>query len=204
MKRIAMLIVALGTSITLAACGSNDSTTGASTSTDSTSASASASEHNPADVSFAQGMIPHHRQALMMAGMAADRASMPEVKDLASRIKAAQDPEIQTMSGWHKSWGEDVPADGSMGMGGGQGSSSMPMAGMMTNDEMSELMGMGGSGFDRMFLTSMTEHHKGAIEMAKTEQAQGSYLPAKELAAKISQDQQAEITEMADLLAKIN
>ena len=48
MKRIAMLIVALGTSITLAACGSNDSTTGASPSTAGTSASTSASEHNPA------------------------------------------------------------------------------------------------------------------------------------------------------------
>ncbi|MFP5371805.1 MAG: DUF305 domain-containing protein [Actinomycetes bacterium] len=45
-------------------------------------------------------MIPHHGSALDMAQMARDRAADQRVKDLAARIEAAQDPEIETMSGW--------------------------------------------------------------------------------------------------------
>jgi uncharacterized protein (DUF305 family) len=56
----------------------------------STSASASPSnggsqgQHNDQDVMFAQMMIPHHRHAIEMAGLAATRASSAEVKQLAA------------------------------------------------------------------------------------------------------------------------
>lgn len=189
MKRITLILLALVAGVVLAACGStNDNRT--------TSGSS-----NAADVAFAQGMIPHHQQAIEMAEMAAERATTPEVKALASRIQAAQDPEIQTMGGWLRSWGKDVPSSSSAGISPG-GHSSMSMPGMMTSDEMTELMAQSGAAFDRAFLTMMTKHHQGAIEMGRTEQAKGSYGPAKDLAGKIIQDQQAEIDEMAALLAK--
>jgi uncharacterized protein (DUF305 family) len=64
---------------------------------------------NDADVAFAQGMIPHHEQAIEMSELADGRAQSAEVKELATAIKAAQGPEIQTMTNWLESWGEDVP-----------------------------------------------------------------------------------------------
>ena len=89
--------------LTLAACGNDDG-------------SGSAAGHNDADVAFAQQMIPHHQQAVEMAQLAETRAESAEVKNVAAEIKAAQDPEIETMTGWLESWGEDVPDEDMSGM----------------------------------------------------------------------------------------
>ena len=94
-------------SLTLAACGGSDTATPAA----DTSADAE-TEFNDADVTFAQGMIPHHRQAIDMAALAADRTENPAILDLATRIQGAQDPEIEQMQGWLQTWGHDeMPAD---------------------------------------------------------------------------------------------
>lgn len=83
---------------------------------------------NDADVRFAQSMIPHHEQAVVMAKMAESHAASADVRDLAARIEAAQGPEIRMMSRWLRAWGEDVPAGGGMGGMGGMdhGSDEMP------------------------------------------------------------------------------
>jgi len=168
--------------LTLAACGNDDETdTGAA--------------HNDADVTFAQQMIPHHQQAIEMSELAETRAASPEVKDLAADIKGAQDPEIETMTGWLESWGEDLAGESEHG---GHDTSDMP--GMMSEDEMVELEAASGAEFDRMFLTMMIEHHEGAIDMAKTEQAEGEYPDAIALAEEIERAQTAEITTMNELL----
>ena len=158
---------------------------------------ASEKSFNSADVSFAQDLIPHHRQATEMAELAADRTTNSRVSALAAKIIAAQQPEIEAMSGWLKSWDKKVSDDSSMG-GMDHGSSGMP--GMMSMDEMSSLKGSSAGQFDQMFLTMMISHHKGAIEMAATEEADGTYLPALKLAKKIQTDQAAEIVTMEALL----
>ena len=86
-----------------------------------TSTSAGKAEHNEQDMAFVQGMIPHHQQAVEMATMATKRATDPKVKDLATRIEGAQDPEIKQMSGMldqrTASMGSDMPtASGMPGM----------------------------------------------------------------------------------------
>lgn len=131
-----------------------------------------------------------------MADVAVERAATPEVKALAERIAAAQQPEIDLMAGWLRAWGEDVPdaTGGHGGMGGDH------MAGGMDPGEMAELMGASGATFDRMFLTMMTVHHEGAIEMARTLLEEGSHPDVQDLARRIIADQQAEIDEMAELL----
>jgi len=58
-----------------------------------------------------------------------------------------------------------------------------------------------GAAFDEMFLTMMVEHHEGAIEMAKVEQADGESAEAIDLAAEIEEAQIEEIATMEDLLA---
>ncbi|MGI5254252.1 DUF305 domain-containing protein [Actinacidiphila glaucinigra] len=202
-RRAALAAVAAAAALVLAACGSTDHAGGTHPTHAAATASASAGQHNQADVTFAQQMIPHHRQAVAMAEMAATRASSGEVKSLADKIKQAQDPEINTMSGWLTAWGKDVPQDmGGMdhempGMDHGNASS---MPGMMGSDQMGDLDGASGKVFDTMFLTMMIEHHQGAIDMAKTEKDQGAYAPAKALAGDIVTAQTAEITQMRKML----
>jgi uncharacterized protein (DUF305 family) len=208
-RRAALTATAVTAALVLAACG-NDSDSassghqGDSSASSSASADATTAAHNAQDVSFAQGMIPHHQQALEMAKLAADRASSAEVKDLAARIEKAQDPEIQTMSGWLKSWGKDVTtSDSSMeSMPGMEHSAHSDMPGMMDSKDMAKLEKASGADFDTMFLTMMIEHHKGAIEMATTEKDKGKYGPATSMSDGIITAQTAEITEMNKLLGK--
>ena len=88
MKRLfSVLALAVVAAFALAACGSNTDTAGGG--------SSSRSNFTDADVTFAQSMIPHHEQAVVMAKMAKSHASSSDVKDLAAKIEAAQGPEIK-------------------------------------------------------------------------------------------------------------
>lgn len=181
------LLVLLALAVTfVAGCGSDDDP--------ALEGTAGETDHNAADVAFAQGMIPHHQQAIEMSDLALAQAQRGEVKDLARRIKAAQQPEIDQMKGWLSDWGEE--ADG--GHGGGHGGDSM---GMMSEEEMGRLKEARGAEFDRLFLEGMIRHHEGAVGMANTELAQGKFADAKDLARKIIDTQRAEIEEMRRLLA---
>jgi uncharacterized protein (DUF305 family) len=196
------LVAATGVAVlVLAACGDGGHDMGSmkpGSSSSTTTAPAQAGGHNAADVSFSMEMIQHHRQAVEMAELAATRASSTETKDLAAKIKGAQDPEIKTLSGWLTSWGEEVPADMS-GMGHDM-SSSMP--GMMSTGDMDKLEKAKGAEFDKAFAEMMIKHHEGAIEMAKTEKAEGKYDPAKRLADDVIKAQTAEIEQMNKMLGK--
>jgi len=196
---------ALTTMLVLSACGGSNNTTSSGSgmgpgSMMSTSAPASTASFNEADVSFAQAMIPHHRQALQMAALAKGRTADAQVKDLAGRIEAAQQPEIDTMNAWLTAWGEPTPMPSATSGMAGMGNGAMP--GMMSNADMGRLMAAKGTPFDKMFLTMMISHHEGAITMAKQETAQGSNADAKALAQKIITDQQTEITTMKGMLAQ--
>ncbi|MFG3293041.1 DUF305 domain-containing protein [Streptomyces sp. NPDC048179] len=194
--RAVLVALTATAALALTACGSGDATTNGAPAAASSPATATAGAHNAQDVSFAQGMIPHHQQALEMAQLAADRASSAQVKDLAARIEKAQDPEIDTMTGWLKAWGEDVP------MAGMDHSGHAGMAGMMSDKDMTALKKARGTDFDTMFLTMMVQHHQGAVEMAGTEKSKGDYAPATSMAGAIVTAQNAEIKEMNKLLGK--
>jgi uncharacterized protein (DUF305 family) len=144
---------------------------------------------------FATMMIPHHRQAVEMADMALMKAKSAKVKQLATAIKAAQDPEIKQMSGLLRGWGKPVPSPGM--------SHSMPGSGMMTEQEMADLGKASGAAIDRMWVQMMIKHHQGAVAMAKTEQASGQSSQAIALAKKIETAQNAEIATMHKLLSQL-
>lgn len=153
--------------------------------------------HNDQDVSFAQQMIPHHRQAIVMAKMAEARAQSAQVRQLAKQIEAAQGPEIKTMTGWLKDWGADN--SGSMsGMSGMDSAESMP--GMMSKKDMRAMMHARGQEFDRMFLVGMIAHHRGAVRMAHSEIAKGENPDAVALAKSIKASQSKEIQQMQQML----
>lgn len=207
--RLAVLALSTGLVLTLAACGSNDMGAGATAPGASTSSSAAtsangiATAHNEADVMFIKEMTPHHAGALQMAEMATERASDPQVKDLATTIAAAQGPEKELMADMAAAW--DVPAPGADMSGGGhdaQGGAAMPSAGMGADmaDEMAALEAASGAAFDREFLTRMVAHHQGALPMAQAEVADGMNPQAKQLAQEIIDSQTAEIKTMQELL----
>jgi uncharacterized protein (DUF305 family) len=159
---------------------------------------ATVNEADEADVAFAQGMIPHHAQALDMAGLVAERTSNPEIVALAKQIEAAQDPEIQLMSAWLAEWGEEVPDPDAASDHGSMDHGS----GMMTAAQMAELEAADGDEFDRLFLELMIEHHEGAIAMSEDVLARGAHPGVKDLAGEIIAAQQAEIDHMRSLLGE--
>lgn len=158
-------------------------------------------EFNATDVAFAQGMIPHHAQAIQMADMALEISTNPDVTALAEQIKAAQSPEIDQMTTWLTDWDQtvpdpDAPMDENM-----DGAGAMMMTGMMSEADMARLGNATGADFDRMFLEMMILHHEGAIEMAEQQLAEGKYQATKDLAQAVITGQQAEIEEMNTLIA---
>ncbi|MBT9254607.1 DUF305 domain-containing protein [Phycicoccus sp. MAQZ13P-2] len=181
--------------VTLTACGGTTSEgTATSPEMSSSPSSTTSATFNDADVAFATDMISHHRQAVEMAELAGSRAESQEVKDLAAQIRDAQDPEIETMSGWLNAWGRPIPAD----MSGMDMSGSMP--GMMSTADMAALGEADGTDFDTRFLRMMVAHHEGAIEMARTEISDGADPDAVALAGQIEKAQTAEIAMMKKLL----
>lgn len=199
MRSVVALLAVLVPGALGAACGGDDSDTSTPTTTvagSATGTEAAASEHNDADVTFAQQMIPHHIQALDMADMAVETSKNENVLDLAEQIEAAQQPEIDEMTGWLHTWGEPVEGDEDGHDMGSMGSGGHATGAMMSDAEMDQLASASGAAFDRMWLDMMIRHHQGAIDMAKAHQAEGRNPEALELGRAIIDAQQAEITEM--------
>ncbi|PKW18841.1 DUF305 domain-containing protein [Saccharopolyspora spinosa] len=205
MKRTRVLTAAIGAvaaAAVLAGCGGGDDMSnmpghGAPTSASQPGATQQAA-NNAADVTFAQGMIPHHEQAIEMSRLAPERAQSEEVKNLARQIEAAQGPEIQTLTGWLRDWGAPASMPGMDHGAVGHGH----MDGMMSDTEMQQLEQARGAEFDRQFLTLMIKHHEGAVAMSQTELASGQFPAAKQMAQQIIDTQRAEIETMRGLLSQ--
>ena len=193
--RLAVGAAALTLTLTVAACGAADEAPAAPTTAEVTAAAVAA---NDADAEFAQMMVIHHEGAIEMADLAVAQGSSADVRALGERISAAQGPEIETMTGWLQEWGRDMPAEADMG---GMDHGGMDMGGLDQEEAMAELRALSGAEFDGRFLELMIEHHRGAVVMAETQQAEGENAEAVALAGKIIADQQVEITEMERMLA---
>ncbi len=208
------------TLLSLTGCSAKDNPTPSTTSsthttpaphtttiTSTTQVTTTASAHNAADLAFVTGMIPHHEQAITMAELATTKASSPEVKQLAEKIKAAQGPEIATMKQWLAAWSTpSTIATSASGMDHTSTASSPAsthdhsMDGMQSQEQMRTLGMSTGLTFDRLWLQMMIDHHKGALSMAATQRDQGANPDAKALAVAIITGQQAEIDQMNQLL----
>ncbi|WP_120520232.1 DUF305 domain-containing protein [Arthrobacter celericrescens] len=202
-KLLPVAATAIAAAIALAGCSGTPGSSGTSGTSmpgmdhgmmgSSSPATAPATDHNAADVIFAQMMIPHHEQAIEMSEMILKKQGISaEVAALANRIKAAQGPEIEKMKGWLKDWNQ------SMQMPSGHG-----MDGMMGADDIAKLEAAQGKEAAKLFLTQMITHHEGAITMAKTESAGGKNSDAIQLSKDIISAQEAEIKEMRQLLTTI-
>lgn len=132
---------------------------------------------NAADVHFMSGMIPHHAQAVLIAGWAPTHGASPDVQRLCERIVVGQRDEINLMQNWLRDRNLEVPPANStrMKMTMGGMTHDMLMPGMLTDDQLKELDAARGKDFDRLFLQAMIRHHQGAISMVdELEAADGS------------------------------
>ena len=120
-----------------------------------------------ADVDFMSGMIPHHAQAVVMAGWAVSHGARSDVRILCERIVVGQRDEIALMQNWLRDRGQRVPDANSMRMRMTMNGveHDMLMPGMLSDEEMAGLDRARGPEFDRLFLTGMMKHHQGAIDM---------------------------------------
>ncbi|MBV8206228.1 MAG: DUF305 domain-containing protein [Acidobacteria bacterium] len=121
-----------------------------------------------ADIEFMQGMIMHHQQAVEMSGLISDRTRNKAMLDLGRRINLSQSDEIRFMHNWLAARGEPAAMPKPMPMHAHGEDDSMPlMPGMLTRAQMDELRKAGGAQFDRLFLSGMIQHHRGALAMVK-------------------------------------
>ena len=141
------------------------------------------------EVEFAQMMIPHHEQAIVMSDLALAKNAGPEVSALAVSISATQGAEIEQMRGIIARYGAQEMHS--------HGDHDMP--GMLTESQLDELGRASGPQFDQLFLTGMIEHHKGAIEMAEAV-LDSDDAEVRTLAEQIIREQEREIQEMEGLL----
>jgi uncharacterized protein (DUF305 family) len=209
------MVAALLTGLALAACSSSHGSgvqaspqPAAGQGNRSAAAQPKGYPYTEADVQFMSGMIGHHAQALIMAGWAPSHGANPSVQTLAARIINGQQDEIATMQRWLRDRGQPVPEARTTGMKMKMGSTEheMLMPGMLTQAQMKGLDGARGGEFDRLFLTYMIQHHRGAVTMVND--LFGTKGAAREettfkLANDVSVDQTTEIARMERMLAAL-
>ena len=198
-KFLTVSATALAALIALSGCstgtdaGSMEGMNLSSSAMSTTQPTAVSAQHNAADAMFAQMMLPHHAQAVEMSDIMLAKPDIgAKITLLAKDIKAAQAPEITTMRDFLNSWGEATIMTG-----------DHAMAGMMTSADLDKLKAAQGTEAAKMFLTQMTAHHEGALEMAKAEVTSGKNSDAVALATSIVSSQEAEINDMKALLATL-
>ena len=165
--------------------------------------------YSQADVDFMSGMIPHHAQAVLIAGWAASHGARSDVRILCERQVVAQRDEIEFMRNWLRDRGEVVPAANAthhrMKMNGVEHDMLMP--GMLSPDDLARLDKASGAEWDRLFLNAMIRHHEGAIKMVDDLFASFGALQDDDVykfASDIYADQSTEIERMQKMLESLD
>lgn len=184
--------------------------------------------YTQADIDFMSGMIHHHAQAITMSRWAPSHGADAAVQRLTARIINAQTDEIRLMQTWLKDRNQKPPMVDSTGKvtaghGGhdmaGHNMASMPgmdmsgmnmsgavMPGMLTDAQMKELDAARGAEFDRLFLTYMMQHHRGAVTMVRTlfsSHGAGQDETVFKFASDVEVDQSTEIRRMLTMMLEM-
>jgi uncharacterized protein (DUF305 family) len=159
--------------------------------------------YTAADVRFMTGMIAHHAQAVLIAGWAPTHDASPELRALCARIVVGQRDEIAAMQRWLRERHEPVPDADPHGVTMPGMDHAMLMPGMLTDEQLARLDSARGIDFDRLFLTDMIQHHRGALTMVRAlidapRAARDGLLF--QVASDISADQTVEIDRMTRML----
>ena len=155
--------------------------------------------YTAADIKFMSAMIGHHAQAILMAGWAQNHAATTSIRRLADRIVNGQQDEIASMQQWLSDRNQPVPDARATS----SGAHHLHMPGMLTEAQLNQLDKARGAEFDRLFLTYMIQHHRGAVTMVQ--ELFASYGAAQDetvfkFASDVNVDQTTEIARMEKML----
>lgn len=164
--------------------------------------------YTDADIHFMSGMIAHHAQAILMAKWAPSHGASPSLLALTERIINAQQDEITLMQRWLRDRKQPVPEakPGPMKMQMDGMEHEMLMPGMLTDDQLKELDAARGTEFERLFLTFMIQHHRGAVSMVKdlfAAYGAGQDETVFKFASDVNVDQTTEIARMQKMLMTV-
>jgi uncharacterized protein (DUF305 family) len=169
--------------------------------------------YTQADIHFMSAMIGHHAQAIAMAELAPTHGASASVRTLAARIINAQRDEIAIMQQWLRERRQPVPearpaathdAAHAPAHGAGHAAPGALMPGMLTEAQLRQLDEARGDEFDRLFLTYMIQHHRGAVAMVKElfgSHGAGQDETVFKFASDVNVDQTTEIARMERMLA---
>jgi uncharacterized protein (DUF305 family) len=141
------------------------------------------------DQSYMRRMAAHHRQGVEIAEIGAAKAGAPHLRALARMMIAGQNGEIAIFAQWWRSWfaGElpDATPD-----------EHRTMPGMIGADEIVKLRAAPAADLDRLFVSLMSAHHQGAIDMAYDALKNASDPRLKIISYSIGYEQRGEINLM--------
>ena len=128
------------------------------------------------------GMLSlHHQDGIKMARMAVDKATSSELKQMMQKSIRDQQDDVEKMSRMLKKHNKSA-----------NDFSKPAETEQMMQKSMSELRGLSGAEFDRMFAKHMAHHHMDAIAMSKMAQSKAKDSEVKELASKTLSSQREE------------
>ena len=152
------------------------------------------------DLDYATMMIPHHQSAVEMAEMYLPKAKDEKIKSMAQTIITSQKKEIDELKvliANHNTAGKKNAHT--------EGHEDGERNGLMEamNTMMDKMKGMKMSGdADKDFVIMMIPHHESAVMMSKSELSHGKHIEMKKMAQKIIEDQNMEIKQFQEWLAK--
>jgi uncharacterized protein (DUF305 family) len=193
MRSVLAVVLALVVSIAAGACHRPAPEPQAS------SSSAMTNTGSPEDVTFLENMVVHHQQALEMTTMVPGQSTDPALLALADHIAAQQRTELQGCQAQLLQW--EAPSADSGEHDGAPGQRAIP--GMVDQATMEKLRGLHGPAFEKLWLQSMIEHHRGAITMAHNEIEHGQSPEAISIAQSLASRQQTEIDQMNQQLGTL-
>ena len=168
-----------------------------------------------AEAGFARDMQVHHLQGAELAMIIRDRSTDEEVRRLAYDIALTQSQQAGQLYGWLTEWNLSQAgpepsmtwmtrpgrSDEGHGHTGGAHTPGQRMPGLATDEQIAALTASSGADAERMFLTLMIAHHKGAVAMAEAVQDRANAASILGFANSVIVSQESEINLMESMLA---
>lgn len=183
----------------LAACGDDTGESPGAT----TSTAPNGDVVSSVDVAFAQELLPHHADALVMVDLSLGRDLDPRVADLLERLRTEHTAQVQTLSGWLTAWGEEVPETARDHANAHADEDGAPDPAEDAHADLAALEQARGAAFEQALLTALVDHHAEGVALAADEVADGEFAPARDLAADVVDTQERETEEMQALLEEM-
>lgn len=157
---------------------------------------------NEVDIGFLQDMRDHHENAVGMSNLFLDLdGTSPSLRTVARSVVMGQSIDIGRMIQLLRGFGAAEVNEGDtsmtwMGMSAARGS----MPGMASTAQLDRLGTLTGPEADELFVTLMTAHHLGALEMAGYAAQNANDPEVQAMAFSMAQAQRGEIAELQKLI----